>query len=155
MTKSHLATGFRQQAEDQLAKLEAALREAEESIRHLDAERAQINAEVLALRSLLAIDDGEPLQDRVRSHPYAVGAKDVAIEILRESDGREMHYRLLADEVVQRGGNLPAKSPAAALNAIMNRDERFVRPSKRGFYALREHHPSIRENVGTRHSRSN
>ncbi len=153
MMKSHLVEGFRQQAEDQLAKLEATLSETEESIRRLDADRAQINAEVLALRSLLAIDDGQPLESHVRSQPYAMGVKDVAIEILREHEGREMHYKILADEVLERGGKLPVKSPSAALNAIMNRDDRFVRPTKRGYYALREHYPDVEENAGRRHSR--
>ena len=155
MSTSHLGVDFRQQAEQQLAELEGRLAEAEDSIRRLDAKRSQINAEVLALRSLLAIDSGEPIDDHMSTSPYAIDPRDVAIEVLREKEGEEMHYKSLAQEVVHRGGRLPSKSPAAALNAIMNRDDRFVRPNRRGFYALREHHPNIKENAGRRHARVN
>ena len=153
MSTSHLEVGFRQLAEEQLAGLESMLEETEETIRQLDVKRSQINAEVLALRALLAIDSGQPIEDHVNSSPYAIDPRDVAIEVLREKDGEEVHYKLLANEVVHRGGRLPSKSPAAALNAIMNRDERFVRPNRRGYYALREHHPDVLENAGRRHTR--
>ena len=154
MNKHHLEAGFRQEAERQLSGLEDRLKATEENIRELDGERSQINAEVVALRSLLAIDDGQPIDDHVNARRYAVDPRDVAIEILREKSGEEMHYKVLADAVVDRGGHLPEKSPAAALNAIMNRDNRFVRPNRRGFYALREHHPRVKENAGRRHPRT-
>lgn len=154
MNKHHLEEGFRKQAGLQLSGLEARLRETEASIKELETERSQINAEVGALRSLLAIDDGQPINDAATARRYAIDPRDVAIEILREKDGEEIHYRVLADAVVDRGGHLPEKSPAAALNAIMNRDRRFVRPNRRGFYALREHHPRVKENAGKRHPRN-
>ena len=153
MGNHYLEQGFRRQAENQLAELKSRLREADENARKLDTQRNQINAEVLALRSLLAIDDGQSIDDQSRSPLYAVDPRDVAVEILREKSGEEMHYRLLAQEVLLRGGHLPPKSPAAALNAIMNRDQRFVRPNRRGYYALREHHPSIKVNAGRRRPR--
>ncbi len=153
MSTSYLETGFRQLAERQLLELESKLKEAEDSIRRLDEERSQINAEVLALRSLLAIDSGQPIDEHVNSHPYAVDPRDAAIEVLREHGGKDMHYKLLAGEVMHRGGRLPSKSPATALNAIMNRDDRFVRPNRRGYYALREHHPDVKENAGRRNAR--
>lgn len=153
MNKHHLEAGFRQEAERQLNELESQLRVADENIKGLERERSQINAEVVALRSLLAIDDGEPIDVPSNAPRYTIDPRDVAIEILREKNGEEMHYKLLAHEVVQRGGHLPEKSPEAALNAIMNRDKRFVRPHRRGFYALREHHPRVKENAGRRHPR--
>lgn len=154
MNKHHLGEGFRKQAEHQLAGLEDRLKATEKSIRELDAERSQINAEVVALRSLLAIDDGQEIHDQSNARRYAVDPRDVAIKILREQNGEEMHYKVLAQAVVDRGGHLPEKSPAAALNAIMNRDRRFVRPNRRGYYALREHHPRVKENAGRRHPRN-
>ena len=153
MNKHHLEARFRQEAERQLSELEAQLRIADENMKRLDLERSQVNAEVVALRSLLAIDDGQPIDVPNNAPRYTIDPRDVAIEILREKSGEEMHYKLLAQEVVQRGGHLPEKSPEAALNAIMNRDKRFVRPNRRGFYALREHHPRIKENAGRRHPR--
>ena len=153
MNKHHLEERFRKEAERQLGELEAQLRVSDENMKVLELERAQIKAEVAALRSLLAIDDGQPI-DLPNSAPrYTIDPRDVAIEILREKNGEEMHYKLLAQEVMQRGGHLPEKSPEAALNAIMNRDQRFVRPNRRGFYALREHHPRVKENAGRRHPR--
>ncbi len=153
MNKHHLEERFRKEAERQLGELEAQLRVSDENMKVLELERSQIKAEVAALRSLLAIDDGQPI-DLPNSAPrYTIDPRDVAIEILREKNGEEMHYKLLAQEVMQRGGHLPEKSPEAALNAIMNRDQRFVRPNRRGFYALREHHPRVKENAGRRHPR--
>ena len=153
MNKHHLEERFRKEAERQLNELETQLRVSDENMKVLEFERAQIKAEVAALRSLLAIDDGQPI-DLPNSAPrYTIDPRDVAIEILREKNGEEMHYKLLAQEVMQRGGHLPEKSPEAALNAIMNRDQRFVRPNRRGFYALREHHPRVKENAGRRHPR--
>ena len=153
MNKHHLEERFRKEAERQLGELEAQLRVSDENVKVLELERSQIKAEVAALRSLLAIDDGQPI-DLPNSAPrYTIDPRDVAIEILREKNGEEMHYKLLAQEVMQRGGHLPEKSPEAALNAIMNRDQRFVRPNRRGFYALREHHPRVKENAGRRHPR--
>ncbi len=154
MNKHHLGEGFRKQAEQQLAGLEDRLKATEKNIRELDAERSQINAEVVALRSLLAIDDGQEIHEQSSARRYAVDPRDVAIKILREQNGEEMHYKVLAQAVVDRGGHLPEKSPAAALNAIMNRDKRFVRPNRRGYYALREHHPRVKENAGRRHPRN-
>lgn len=154
MDKHHLEETFRREAKRQLSELETRLSETEGNIRVLDAERSKINAEVIALRSLIAIDDGQPVDDRASASAYAADPRDVAVAILREKNGEDMHYKLLAQEVVDRGGHLPEKSPAAALNAIMNRDRRFVRPNRRGFYALREHHPRVKENAGRRHPRN-
>ncbi len=60
-----------------------------------------------------------------------------------------MYYKDLAEEVMRRGGVLNGKTPGATLNARMVRDERFVRPTSKGYYALREDYPAAR-NVGAR-----
>ena len=60
-----------------------------------------------------------------------------------------MYYKELAQEVLSRGGTLNGATPAATLTARMVRDERFVRPTAKGFYALRRDYPTAR-NVGAR-----
>ena len=60
-----------------------------------------------------------------------------------------MYYKDLAQEVVRRGGILKGARPWANLTARMVQDERFVRPTAKGFYALRRDYPTAR-NVGAR-----
>ena len=154
MNLSLLDESFRESAERQLSELETQLTVAEENVKELGEKRAQIKAEVTALRQLLSIDDGEPIETGLHAPRYTIDPRDVAVAVLREKEGAEMHYKMLAEEVVNRGGHLPEKAPEAALNAIMNRDDRFVRPHRRGFYALREHYPKLKENAGRRHPRT-
>lgn len=85
---------------------------------------------------------------------------DMVEEVLRERNGEPMHYRDLADEIVRRGAVIRGKDPAAALVSRMTQDEkrraegerRFIRPTSKGFYALREDYPDAR-NVGARRRR--
>ena len=74
---------------------------------------------------------------------------DIAVDILSDRNGVHMHYKELAQEVLTRGGVLNGVSPSATLNAQMVRDPRFVRPTAKGFYALRRDYPTAR-NVGAR-----
>ncbi len=74
---------------------------------------------------------------------------DIAVEILNERDGKPMYYKELAQEVVRRGGILNGATPWASLTARMVQDIRFVRPTAKGFYALRRDYPTAR-NVGAR-----
>ena len=74
---------------------------------------------------------------------------DIAVEILDERDSEPMYYRDLAQEVIARGGILNGATPWATLTARMVRDTRFVRPTAKGFYALRRDYPTAR-NVGAR-----
>ena len=77
---------------------------------------------------------------------------DVAVEILREAGGKDMHYVELAKNVKARGGNLPEhpRSSTATLNRILNSDPRFIRPFRRGYYALKEHFPNVNRSIGKR-----
>jgi exonuclease VII small subunit len=64
-----------------------------------------------------------------------------------------MYYKDLADAVVDRGGDLRGNNPAQILVAQLVRDkETFVRPDRKGYYALREDYPKAR-NVGERKRR--
>ena len=74
---------------------------------------------------------------------------NLAVEILGERNGEPMYYKDLAQEVVSRGGILKGATPWANLTARMVQDERFVRPTAKGFYALRRDYPTAR-NVGAR-----
>ena len=82
---------------------------------------------------------------------------DMAEQLLRERDGEPMHYRDLADELTRRGAVIRGQDPAAALVARMTQDDkkrseadrRFIRPTSKGLYALREDYPNAR-NVGAR-----
>ena len=40
--------------------------------------------------------------------------------------------------------------PASGLVSRMTGDERFVRPTSKGFYALREDYPEVTQSVGAR-----
>ena len=74
---------------------------------------------------------------------------DIAVEILSERDSDPMYYKELAKEVIARGGVLNGATPWANLTARMVQDTRFVRPTAKGFYALRRDYPTAR-NVGAR-----
>ena len=74
---------------------------------------------------------------------------DIAVEILDERNAEPMYHKELAEEVVKRGGILKGQTPWATLTARMVQDERFVRPTAKGFYALRRDYPTAR-NVGAR-----
>ena len=77
---------------------------------------------------------------------------DIAVDILSERDGEPMYYKELAQEVVSRDGILNGATPWATLTARLVRDPRFVRPTAKGFYALRRDYPTAR-NVGARSKR--
>lgn len=74
---------------------------------------------------------------------------DLAEKILKEISPQTMHYRELLNEVQSRGGNLGGRTPSATLVAILVRDGRFLRPERKGFYALKEDYPKA-QNVGAR-----
>lgn len=87
---------------------------------------------------------------------------EMAVEVLRARKGEPMHYRDLADELMKRGAIIRGQDPAGALVSRMTQDDnrreeadrRFVRPTSKGFYALREDYPNAR-NVGARRRRKN
>ena len=77
------------------------------------------------------------------------GVADLALRILRERGKQPVHYRELAELVRVEGGDLSGPNPAQTLVAMIAKDERFVRPTKRGWYSLREFYPRCK-NVGSR-----
>lgn len=87
---------------------------------------------------------------------------NLAERVLRERQGEPMHYRDLADELLRRGAVIRGQDPAGALVSRMTQDDkrrdeadkRFIRPTSKGFYALREDYPQAR-NVGARRRSTN
>ena len=81
-------------------------------------------------------------------HP-ALTAADIAFEVLAERNGESMYYKDLAAEVQNRGGDISGENAAQILVARLVKDERFLRPVRKGFYALRKDYPRAK-NVGER-----
>jgi len=102
-----------------------------------------------------ALLEREPVNNQGESSRIAASQNtarnicDLAVEILHERNSEPMYYKDLAQEVVRRGGILNGATPWATLTARMVQDERFVRPTAKGFYALRRDYPNAR-NVGAR-----
>ena len=95
-------------------------------------------------------DTGESVKEASAGLP--VDTHDVlslAEDILNGLGGKELHFGEIARQVMERGGVLNGVDPANTLNARMTRDPRFVRPTRRGYYALRAHHPDA-AHVGAR-----
>ena len=74
---------------------------------------------------------------------------EIAFDILRQRGNEAMHYKDLATAVKNMGGELGGTDAAQTLVAMISKDARFVRPSARGCYSLREFYPTAR-NVGSR-----
>jgi hypothetical protein len=79
-------------------------------------------------------------------------AVDMAFEVLSDCAPEPMYYKDLAQEVRVRGGDLSGENAAQILVARLVNDERFVRPIRKGFYALRKDYPTAK-NVGQRRAR--
>lgn len=154
---------FLRSAKVQLESLESRLNEINDEIAELEQEQRTLESHINALQRLLGsarsgvdhkisvgltANAGMTMTHtrRARQRP----PMDIAEEILSERNGEHMHYRELTEEVMNRGGELPEGSPDVALNVMMNRDSRFIRPFRRGYYALRKDHPNVRHSVGSR-----
>ncbi len=75
-----------------------------------------------------------------------------AEQILRERNGEHMNFRSLYGELKNLGVEITVKRPEIRLTQALAYDDRFVRPKRRGHYALREDYPDTR-NVGERKNR--
>ncbi len=115
---------------------------------------------VVALLSIEqpSVDEAPPKRHRADSNSTpTTQLLDMAEQVLRERKGEPMHYRDLADELIRQGAVIRGQDPAAALVSRMTQDDkkraeadrRFIRPTSKGFYALREDYPNAR-NVGAR-----
>ena len=79
----------------------------------------------------------------------STSAEDIAEKILKGNNKTPMYYKDIAEKIRSMGGDLPGENPGALLVSRLVRDKRFVRPSRKGFYALRDDYPEAK-NIGQR-----
>ena len=130
-------------------------REHEQLVRDISDAKARnrvISDRLLHIHALLDQSDSRVALGGSADTTVHKDVTDIAAEILAERGREPLHYRALADEVKTRGGEISGSDPAAALVARLVRDERFVRPVSKGFYALRQDYPTA-PNVGSRKKR--
>ena len=109
----------------------------------------QIDLRLTHVYGLMSLNNGyAPTEDEGKASPGTPVA-DIAFEILSEREGETMYYKDLAAEVNTRGGELPKENAAQNLVARLVKDDRFVRPVRKGFYGLRQDYPKA-QNVGER-----
>ena len=127
-----------QTIQENIAVAEKRFREIEVRLRHIDGLLGMSNTtEIVSSQATISVE---------RS------LTDIAEEILRERNRDPMHYKDLTREVQFRGGNLSGDNAANILVARLVSDERFLRPVRKGFYALRKDYPNAK-NVGARKKR--
>ena len=140
-----------QQLETEAAELQLRVREAQERL-------SLVQRRLEHVRALLDDQQSAEIPDGTTQtqHKYNSGSRshvcDIAEEVLSQRNGEPMYYKELAQEVIRRGGDLYGATPWANLTARMVQDARFVRPTAKGFYALRRDYPNAR-NVGARRQR--
>ena len=136
------------QLESEVSKLIEQIKQATERRRIAEDRLAHVRA-LLGEDKLISTPNGMPPERRSHTNSRKPDVCDLAERILDERAHDPMYYKDLAVEVMRRGGVLDGKSPAAIMAARLVRDERFVRPTAKGFYALRKYYPNAR-NVGAR-----
>lgn len=128
----------RQRLREQIATAEKRLREVDKLLIHVEG--------LLGLDHSVDDDtDKSPISD-------SRDIEDIAVDILRTRDKAPMHYRELAKKIQDCGGVIPGVDPDHTLIARLVRDDRFVRPTKRGYYALSSDYPNV-TSVGARRQR--
>ena len=128
----------RQALQAQITVAEKRLKEIHVRLRHID--------------GLLGVSEPSETLVTGTSNPAGRTMTDLAAEILNERQGEQMHYKDLAREVQARGGDLSGVNAANILVARLVNDDRFVRPVRKGYYALTSDYPDAK-NVGARKRR--
>ena len=131
----------RRRLEQERDELAAQIREATTRVSVIEARLQHVDA---------LLDEGgdhPPIPPEMQSQKRDIA--DMAAEVLAERNGEPLYYKELAAEVIARGGEIGGASPSATLTARLVRDDRFVRPVRKGFYALRKDYPNA-PNVGAR-----
>ena len=108
-----------------------------------------VRKRLIHVNGLLDSNVASETESGENSLPHRYDILEFAVSVLSEKSGDHMHYRELAEEIQARGGQIPGLDAAKTLLARLVKDERFVRPHQRGFYALRQDHPNARD-VGAR-----
>ena len=135
------------------SRLEQKVSEERERISAANRRVLQIEDRLRHINALLGEDATTPRKNpSTLAAPPVQRVTDLAAEILAERDTKPMYYKDLAHEVRARGGTLRGANPAQALVARLVKDSRFVRPVRKGFYALKKDYPNAR-NIGARRNR--
>lgn len=126
-----------------IGKSEMRLTQIIERLRHVDGllDDGDTDSEPVAHDSLM----GEATPIRAGGESIT----DLAEKVLQQQPGKPMYYKDLAKEVQRLGGQIKGNDPPATLVARLVLDDRFVRPTAKGFYGLRADFPTAR-NVGAR-----
>jgi hypothetical protein len=142
-------------------------RRALEAKRHeLEHEISQLNSEIEAVSFRLGHvtallrgpeikevgQESKPGSEETEATDESTDPVEIAYRYLEEHGAEPVYYRELADVVKERGGELEGADPAITLVSRLVADNRFVRPFRRGWYALRVHYPKVKS-VGARKSR--
>ncbi len=121
----------------------------QENIAEAEKRLREIHTRIAHVEGLLGTSDAA---ERRETNSGERSLTDIAEEILGERDREPMHYKDLAREVQSRGGSLSGGNAANILVARLVSDDRFIRPLRKGFYALRRDYPGAK-NVGARKRR--
>ena len=147
---------LRRELEREKAALEARRQELEQQIANLKADEEAVSFRLVHVNALIREPAGgvaaEYEKANVQRFESAGDLSDpleIAYALLEERGAEPMYYRELAELVRQKGGDLEGSDPAMTLISKLVTDDRFVRPFRRGWYALRAHYPKARS-VGRR-----
>ena len=138
----------RKDLREQISAAKGELKEREERLAHVEGLLGPNHA-------LEDVSEESPLPDsRDIPLPDSRNITDIAVDILSERNRMPVHYRELAKEIQARGGNIPGIDKDHTLIARLVKDDRFVRPTRRGIYALQRDYPDAKS-VGARKPRAN
>jgi hypothetical protein len=151
---------LRKALENEKAVLEAKYVDIDKQLTALRAENEAVSARLSHIVALLKEPGAEDQnaagssQARPANEVYEESDPvEIAYSILDQRGQDPVHYKELADLVRQKGGILEGSNPALVLVSRLVTDDRFVRPFRRGYYALRKYYPKAK-NVGCRRRRS-
>jgi hypothetical protein len=140
---------------DEWSRLVRRREQVQEELVHLQTELDGIDRRLSHVMALLDMETDEQGSNRsavIRESSMESDAGDpveFAYRILQAKAGEPLYYKELAEEVMRQGAKLPGGDPALTLVSRLVRDDRFVRPFRRGWYALRIHYPKGKS-VGAR-----
>ena len=155
----------------QIESLEDCRRQVDNRIRELTAQRDQLAQQESALRNYLVAAGALPQEFKGDSdlsvdinhqtspemkgwmrHRRDAELADLVFHILDKRNGHQMHYKEIVQEVAETGWPFTDNqaSREAWVNRVLNRDGRFIRPSKRGWYSLKKYYPNVTRSIGER-----
>ena len=155
----------------QIESLRACRQQVDNQIRELTAHRDQLAQQESALRNYLMAAGALPQELKGDSdlsvninqqttpevkgwmrHRLDPQLADLVFNILDKRNGHQMHYKEIVQEVAATGWPFTdnQSSREAWVNRVLNRDGRFIRPSKRGRYSLKKYYPNVKRSVGER-----